>query len=226
MPDIDSPEEMIEAWDWETASPTGKPVSRKESYEKGIPHEGVHLWIVRTVPEWQILFQHRAKSKKLYPDTLDITVGGHVPYGMHIDKIQKEAQEEIGLNPDPRDLIDLGYYRYEEHVKNIHHREFQHVHLLHRNDPLSSYNFKDGEVEGIYAVPFSSFKQMLGEDVSMTVEGFNGTGTQFVTISKKDFHPLLFAPSMEQYLNALVMIIQEFFETGTTTTRMKVGGLY
>ena len=49
----------------------------------------------------------------MYPDCLDIIVGSHVPY-VKEKKIQKESFEEISITPSEDELINLGYYRYEE----------------------------------------------------------------------------------------------------------------
>lgn len=120
--------ELLEAWDWETGIPTGLPVARGESYKKGIAHEGVHLWIIRSgTPPYEILFQQRSPHKELFPGCLDITVGGHVPFGLQGNKIQKEAMEELGISPCDADMTDLGYIRYEEITDEYLHREFQHV---------------------------------------------------------------------------------------------------
>ncbi len=159
-------EEMIEEWDWDKAEPTGRSVSRKLAHKTGIPHEGVHLWVVRTVGGFpELLFQYRAKQKKLYPDCLDITVGGHVPFGKTNNKIQKESYEEIGISPSDEDLVDLGYYKYEEIERDMIHREFQRVYLLIDNRPLDEYKFIDGEVEGIYAFAL--------EDIELLFKGKN-----------------------------------------------------
>ena len=123
-------EEMLEEWDWDICRPTGRPVSRKDAHEKGIPHEGVHLWILRDVDGPEVLMQYRAGSKDVYPDYLDITVGGHVPYDMQNNKIQKETMEEIGIIPAEKDLVDLGYYKYEEIEPERINREFQRIRSL------------------------------------------------------------------------------------------------
>ena len=147
-------EEFLEEWDWESGRPTGRKVERRFSHRSGIPHEGVHLWIVSRiggVPH--ILLQRRAASKALFPGYFDITVGGHVPFGLGSGKIQKEAEEELGIIPDDASLVDLGYFRYEERTPefDLFHREFQHVYLLRDDRPLSAYRFCDGEVDAVAA---------------------------------------------------------------------------
>ncbi len=214
------PEEMLEEWDWEKGIPKGNPVARSIAHTQGIAHEGVHLWVVRSKPQKEILFQMRAAHKDMYPNYLDITVGGHVPFGLTSNKIQKEAYEEIGITFDETQLIDLGYYRYEEINDILFHREFQRVYLLLSNNPLSSYCFNDNEVSSIYAVPLEYCKDIFVREYPATVEAFNGTHTYQATISKKDFHPLLFAPSMTRYMEILFQAIDELFSQGKVTASM------
>src|SRR3990172_8254763 len=91
-----SPPELLEAWDWENGLPTGEPITRDAAHRNGIPHEAVHLWIVRnSLSEPELLFQLRAAHKENYPDFLDITVGGHVPYGYCGNKILKEDRKSV-----------------------------------------------------------------------------------------------------------------------------------
>ncbi|MBN2041379.1 MAG: NUDIX domain-containing protein [Spirochaetes bacterium] len=198
------PEEYLEEWDWKTAEPTGKAVSRKKAHKEGIAHEGVHLWVIRTEPETEVLFQRRAKDKDTFPGCLDITVGGHVPFGVNENKIQKEAYEEIGISPADSDLTDLGYYRYEEKIDDFDHREFQHVFLLTDNRALNEYNFVDNEVEGIYAVKLPDLISILHNDYFFSVEGYEGSELISMKVSRKDFHPLLFTGPMEQYMKIII----------------------
>lgn len=214
------PEEILEEWDWEKGIPTGKPVARSIAHSQGIAHEGVHLWVVRDTPQQEILFQMRAAHKDMYPNYLDISVGGHVPFGLTSNKIQKEAYEEIGIMCDESHLIDLGYYKYEEINDILFHREFQRVYLLLSNDHLSSYSFNDKEVSGIYAVPLDYCKDLFYSDYPIQVEAFDGKNTFFATISKKDFHPLLFAPSMSRYMKILFAAIDQLFTSKVVTITM------
>ncbi len=214
-------EEIIEEWDWSNARPTGRQVSRKEAHMRGIPHEGVHLWIITTerkIPE--ILFQHRAPHKEQYPNCLDITVGGHVPFGLATGKIQKESQEEIGISPHDSELVDLGLFRYEEISSNLFHREFQQVYLLFNNRPLDEYRFNDREVAGIYAIPLKEFEEIFVRDREIQSRGFNGKNIIAMTTKKDGFHPQLFDRSMKEYMNTLFKAIHEYLECGAVHTRM------
>ena len=157
--------ELIEEWNWESARPSGRAVLRSLAHKEGIAHEGVHLWIVRKNPAgMEILFQHRAPEKELFPSVYDITVGGHVPFGQNENKIQKESSEEIGIRPDDNELIDLGFFRYEEKTEGLFHREFQHVYLLQNDSPLTVYHFADDEVDAMAAIKLTDVKKLfLGE---------------------------------------------------------------
>ncbi|HOP63304.1 MAG TPA: hypothetical protein PK358_07780 [Spirochaetota bacterium] len=213
--------EVLEEWDWETAQPTGRGVTRGESYLKGIPHEGVHLWIVRNIAgRTEILFQHRAENKALYPDCLDITVGGHVPFGLEKNKIQKEAMEEIGISPDDSEMFDLGLRRFEEKTSEYHHREFQHVFLMKNSMELDEYRFNDGEVIGIYSVPVDFIESLYSADSSMKVRGFDGRKLLEREVSRKDFHPLLFSDSMKVYMETVISGAKELSVSGTVSMRM------
>lgn len=59
-------------------------------------HPVVHLELVNRFGE--IYIQKRSSSKKLFPNTWDTAVGGHVSYGEHIEEaLFREAYEELGL---------------------------------------------------------------------------------------------------------------------------------
>lgn len=181
----------------------------------------MHLWVIRKKGgKPDLLFQRRAKHKDTYPGYLDITVGGHVPYGKKSSKIQKESHEEIGISPDDGDLTDLGYYRYEEKAGGLFHREFQRVYLYVDNRQLCEYSFNDGEVDGIYAVPLRDIENLLRKDIDISAEGYDGKNTSIVNISRKDFHPLLFSPTMEEYMRVVISGIKELTYGGPVQIKM------
>jgi len=213
--------EMLEIWDWETARPTGKPVARDISHRDGIPHESVHLWIIRTGPGGiEILFQHRAKNKEMYPDCLDITVAGHVPFGLEKNKISKEAREEIGISISDIDLADLGLYRYEEITDTFFHREFQKIYLLLDNRPLDRYRFIDGEVSGICAIKLDDLERIMKNDVIIPVESYSHGTLLYGTTGRDKFHPQLFDDSMKLYMDAVISASRELAAHGSTSVKL------
>ncbi|OHD67611.1 MAG: hypothetical protein A2W19_11395 [Spirochaetes bacterium RBG_16_49_21] len=221
MPDITEHRELLEVWDWESGFPTGAPIDRELAHREGTPHESVHLWILREVNgNREILFQHRAGHKVIYPDRLDITVAGHAPYGFCGNKILKEADEEIGIKPYESALIDLGWYRYEEINERFRQREFQHVFITEDAQDLDRYRFKDKEVAGIYAVSINDLKNILIRDIVIDVHGFNGRERVRKTITRRDFHPQLFDRSMETYMHVILQAADELFGKGTVTSKM------
>ncbi len=216
-------EEILEIWDWETGRPTGRPVGRTLAHREGVPHEGVHLWIVRLAGgRAEVLFQHRSMDKKMYPDCLDITVGGHVPFGLERDKIQKEAEEEVGVVPRDEDLVDLGYFRYEERDGEIFHREFQHVYILVDNRRLDRYSFRDGEVVGIYAVALEDLEELMRGDRPLTAEGYDGKRVFSKRLTRADFHPLLFSPIMGSYMGIVLSAVRSLACGEPVTAAMEI----
>lgn len=198
--------EMVEEWDWETGRPTGRAVERDEAHRTGIPHEGVHLWIISLIDDIPyILLQRRAMSKQFYPGYLDITVGGHVVFGQKEDKLEKEAYEELGIIPPKEDLIDLGYFRYEETIPefSLDHREFQRIWLLFDNRPLDSYRFNDGEVDALAAVVLGEFRETLATESPASGYLYDGITVTEKTFNYDAFHPLFFKGPMVDYMRFL-----------------------
>jgi isopentenyldiphosphate isomerase len=213
--------EILEVWDWENGLPTGESIGRDEAHLNGTPHEAVHLWILRTAGGRPgLLFQLRAPHKQNYPDCLDITVGGHVPYGIGGSKIVKEAREELGFDPDPQGLIDLGWYRYEEKNDGLFQRELQHIYMINDNRGLDAYRFMDGEVTGIFEAPLDDVLKILAGGGPVEVHGFTGSAMIVKTVGRGDFHPQLFHQSMETYMRVVLQASGELASSGRVTARM------
>ena len=215
-------EEIIEVWDWDSACPLGIPISRDEAHKKGIPHEGVHLWVIRIIDKIpEVLFQKRASFKKSYPGYLDITVGGHVPFGLKENKIQKEALEEIGISFFDEQLIDLGLYRHEGHEENnVLHREFPHVYMLKDNRSLDEYSFNDGEVTALAAIPLPELVELLAGKGTCNSTYYDGSNIEQRVLHRNEFHPLLFDSGMKKYMSIIMQAAQELTGGKTITVKM------
>jgi isopentenyldiphosphate isomerase len=199
-------DERVEAWDWATGKPAGRAVSRAEAHRTGIPHEGVHLWIISMIDGTaHMLLQRRAPGKEFYPGYLDITVGGHVVFGQKENKLSKEAEEELGIIPSEKDIIDLGFFRYEETIPefSLIHREFQHIWLLFDNRPLDAYHFNDGEVDALAAISYPAFRDIITGGNRCGGYLYDGVSIDKREFIRDEFHPLFFTAPMTGYLRYL-----------------------
>ncbi len=201
-------QEFIEEWDWLTGKPLGKPVDRFVAHREGIPHEGVHLWIYKIIAgDIWILLQKRSSQKDLYPSVLDISVGGHVPFGLNSGKIQKEASEELGIDVHDEELTDLGYFRYEEIIPQIDlfHREFQHIWIMNSDIEINNYSFSDGEVEAVCFIRLNDFISVLSGKLTCAESlYYDGKNVYMKNIDLEEFHPLFFSPGMKEYLTLVI----------------------
>jgi len=78
--------------------------TRDKIHQEGLLHREIHVYFI--TPNKEIIFQHRAQDKDIYPDLLDATVGGHVEIGDSYEETAiKETAEETSLNIAATDLV-------------------------------------------------------------------------------------------------------------------------
>ena len=93
-------DEMIDVLDEFTGEKTGEVISKNEAHSKGIWHGSIHVLIINN-DKSKTLLQKRCAEKKLYPNTWDIAVGGHISAGEDdITSAKRELEEELGLNSE------------------------------------------------------------------------------------------------------------------------------
>ena len=93
-------DEIIDVLDEFTGEKTGETISKNIAHSKGIWHGSIHVLIVNN-DKTKTLLQKRCAEKKLYPNTWDIAVGGHISAGEDdITSAKRELEEELGLNPE------------------------------------------------------------------------------------------------------------------------------
>lgn len=87
-------------------------IDKDVAHKEGRLHRSIHLWIIND--DGEILLQYRCGDKKLYPNTWDVSVGGHVSTEENsIDALSRETKEELGID------LDLGSIEY---LGTIHER--------------------------------------------------------------------------------------------------------
>lgn len=80
-------------------------IDKDIAHKEGRLHRSIHLWIIND--DGEILLQYRSGDKKLYPNTWDVSVGGHVSAKEDsIEALFRETKEELGSD------LDLGSVEY------------------------------------------------------------------------------------------------------------------
>lgn len=100
--------ELIDILDEKTGEKTGEIISKDEAHKTGKWHGSIHILIVNNNKD-KTLLQKRCAEKKLYPNTWDIAVGGHISSGEDaITTAKRELEEELGINANSvsLELID------------------------------------------------------------------------------------------------------------------------
>lgn len=126
---------------------TRKTISKTEAHKEGIYHNTVHLFIINKNKD-KILLQKRCKTKKLFPDYWDATVGGHVSSGEEeITSLKREMSEELGLNANDYEILFID--RIKENLKNngIICNEFVSMYIIIDNVDINNLKFQKEEVE-------------------------------------------------------------------------------
>ncbi len=141
-------DELVDVLDPISGEPTGKSVMKYVAHTKGIWHPAVHVWIYNSKGE--VLLQHRAKSKKLFPDKWDISVGGHVGFGESIEDVAvREVGEEIGLVISKKDLEKVFSFKWHVYANDgMENNEFVTVFLLKYDGSVDSLILQKEEVDG------------------------------------------------------------------------------
>lgn len=86
---------------------TGKIETREECHKKGLWHKAVALFVINS--KNQVLLQKRSPEKKLWPNTWDITSGGHVLAGeFGFQSIIRETKEELGIEINKNEITYIG----------------------------------------------------------------------------------------------------------------------
>ena len=118
-------EELFDVLD-EKGNYTGRIETREVCHKEGLWHKATTVCIINS--KNQVLLQKRSKNKKLWPNMLDITAGGHVLAGeFGFESIIRETKEELGIDIDRKDMIFIGSslsQNIKGDIKNNHINEY------------------------------------------------------------------------------------------------------
>lgn len=144
----------------ENGNKTGEVKPRKEVHTKGYWHKSVYACIINSKGE--ILMQRRSPNKSIFPNRLDISVGGHPSSGENeIDAIVREVLEEIGVKVDVSKLEYLFTFVNKHKEKEFIDNQFLDVYLLEMDLDINKLVLQAEEVSEIKNVHYTDFEQMV-----------------------------------------------------------------
>jgi len=142
-------DEIVDVLDEQTGKRTGETISKNEAHEKGICHGAINILIINN-DKTKILLQKRCKEKKLYPNTWDISVGGHISSGEEaLVSAKRELEEELGLNPNNYNFEFIEVIKEELNNNGIDSKEFLHTYLIKSDIDLSLIKIQKEEVSEV-----------------------------------------------------------------------------
>lgn len=154
-------EELVDILNEETGERTGKTVLKSIAHNKGIWHGAIHILIVSKDCK-KTLLQKRCADKKLYSNTWDIAVGGHIGTGENaIISAQRELKEELGIDVK---INELKYFKtVKEMLQNngVISNEFDSIYVLYSNIKIENIKLQKEEVSEIKWVTLSELNEII-----------------------------------------------------------------
>jgi isopentenyldiphosphate isomerase len=147
---LTDPRELLEVYD-AAGNPTGRALPRGQVHLEGHWHLAFFCWIARPgVRGPEILLQHRAARKDVWPLRFDGSAAGHVRFGETMQEAAREVREELGIQVDLVDMVSVGRHRQENyHANGLIDREHHEIHLLVAGPPDEAYAPDPLEVAGL-----------------------------------------------------------------------------
>ncbi len=133
---------------------------RNEVYEKGLRNfRVVNCFIVNS--EGKLWIPRRGPHKRIFPNGLDMSMGGHVDSGETYDiAFKRELQEELNLDADILGYEYLGKLTPAEHDVSAFMQAYK-IHL----DTEPAYN-PDDFTEGLWLTPQELMDRLANGDTS------------------------------------------------------------
>jgi len=149
---LTDPRELLEIYTPD-GQPTGRPKARGPIHLDGDWHLAFFCWVARPSSDGssiEVLLQHRAARKDVWPLRFDASAAGHVRFGESLEEAAREVREELGIAVELGDMIGLGRHRQQHHHPNgLIDREHHALHLLTPGPPDAAYAPDPREVAGL-----------------------------------------------------------------------------
>ncbi|MHC5218076.1 NUDIX hydrolase [Enterococcus sp. LJL128] len=192
--------------------------TREQIHQQGLWHETFHCWFYELKADDLIIyFQKRARTKKDFPGMLDITAAGHLLAAEQVADGFREVEEELGIKIMPEQAESLGVFIVEIALDGFIDNEFTNVFLVRQELAARTFVLQEEEVEGLFPITLTSFKQLFKNEVSqLNVEGLcQQDGQQFSvvqTVRMSDF-----CANARSYYEQLLAAFEKILENHSKT---------
>ncbi len=138
--------EMLDVLDENTGQRTGEIIPRSEAHRDGTWHGSIHVLLV-SEDKSKTLLQKRSCDKKLYPNTWDIAVGGHISAGQTPKEAAlRELEEELGINCDGLKMDYIKAVKESLNNNGIISNEFVSIFIVYKDIPIENIDLQEEEV--------------------------------------------------------------------------------
>lgn len=127
---------------------TGRVESREMCHKDGLWHKAVAVFAINS--KGQVLLQKRSSNKKLWPNTWDITAGGHVLTGeFGFEAIIREIKEELGIDIDKENITFIGSSISSNVKGDIVNNHFNEFYIINKDIDETELELQEEEVSEV-----------------------------------------------------------------------------
>jgi isopentenyldiphosphate isomerase len=174
-------------------SPSGETQDIVTAIRSGAWLHTADLWLYRTSPRFELLFQQRDAHSPTYAGLLDCSAAGYLHAGESgIDGAYREACEELGIVAEKGDIVQIG--RRMNAMLDHRGRErkiIANINALQWNHELTTLRLHADEVTAVFWVSADDLRAIYRGD-SVDISGVAPGGERlFRRVSRNDFVPNL-----------------------------------
>ncbi|MBR7172661.1 MAG: NUDIX domain-containing protein [Clostridia bacterium] len=151
----DKNDELLEIVD-DNGNSTGKFEKRDIVHNSQLFHNEIALWVIDKEKK-QVLVQRRSKLKKLHPNKIALCAGHVVAGETIVEALEKEAQEEIGINLKDFDVKEV--LRIKRQEKN--NFCFSYHFAILKYIPIEQFTIQEEELSEVFYMDYEELKQKI-----------------------------------------------------------------
>ena len=127
---------------------TWKIEAREKCHKDGLWHKAVVGFIINSKD--QVLLQKRSATKKLWPNTWDVSAGGHVLAGeFGYEALIRECKEELNIKLKKEDLTFIGATSSSNEKGDIINNHYNEDYIIRKDIDLSTIKLQKEEVSDV-----------------------------------------------------------------------------